>query len=114
LAGYTDIHPNPVTVEQKGINNSFSQNTPIYNTKRKRCQHCMKTTAHTKFTSKSHIKRLTREASELRARIFHLRVEILTTTSSSVQKKSSVIEELSSVLTTKNKQLLEIRLGHSL
>ena len=59
-------------------------------------------------SSKSAIKRLEREASDLRKRIFHLRIVHLD------DDKEEIIKELSAVLALKNKTLLLIRFGNTL
>ena len=81
--------------------------------------------------SKSQLKRLERESTDLRKRIFNLRVqasefeanlhtiadidqEQMLLEKKQQEKKQSIILELQGVLNQKNKQLKELVLGHSL
>ena len=81
--------------------------------------------------SKSQLKRLERESTDLRKRIFHLRVqasefeanlhtiadidqEQMLLEKKQQEKKQSIILELQGVLNQKNTQLKELVLGHSL
>ena len=81
--------------------------------------------------SKSQLKRLERESTDLRKRIFNLRVqasefeanlhtiadidqEQMLLEKKQQEKKLSIILELQGVLNQKNKQLKELVLGHSL
>ena len=81
--------------------------------------------------SKSQLKRLERESTDLRKRIFTLRVqasefeanlhtiadidqEQMLLEKKQQEKKQSIILELQGVLNQKNKQLKELVLGHSL
>jgi hypothetical protein len=70
----------------------------------------------TVYLQPSQIKRLEREASSLRKRIFTLRINKSEFIAGSEQnlKLTAVILELDNVLQLKNRQLLDIRLGTSL